>query len=188
MKTSQFDQPIRTEFVDANGLRFEVDKCGAGDKLAICLHGFPENSFSWRYQLPMLADAGYEAWAPNMRGYGGSSRPALVEDYHIDRLMDDVAALIDASGHENVVLIGHDWGAMYRTRDRHKEQCAVGSLSCVGPGTYYSSRFRGCRSFYWVSMMRRQLAMRCGTPALMNRCFRPRLERSTGRTLIYQAH
>ncbi|MEE4280844.1 MAG: alpha/beta fold hydrolase, partial [Pseudomonadales bacterium] len=69
------DPRIRTEFVDANGLRFEVDKCGSGDKLALCLHGFPEHSFSWRYQLPMLADLGYQAWAPNLRGYGNSSRP-----------------------------------------------------------------------------------------------------------------
>ena len=138
MKTSQFDQPIRTEFVDANGLKFEVDKCGAGDKLAICLHGFPENSFSWRYQLPMLADAGYEAWAPNMRGYGGSSRPALVEDYHIDRLMDDVAALIDASGHENVVLIGHDWGAIVAwqfaiERKRSLEKLIICNVPHPGP-------------------------------------------------------
>jgi len=106
------DQPIRTEFVEANGLRFEVDQCGDGDTLALCLHGFPELAFSWRYQLPMLADAGYTAWAPNLRGYGASSRPLGVENYHIDKLMDDVAALIDASGKTSVVLIAHDWGAI----------------------------------------------------------------------------
>jgi pimeloyl-ACP methyl ester carboxylesterase len=106
------DGQIRTEFVEANGLRFEVDKCGSGDTLALCLHGFPELNFSWRYQLPMLAEAGYEAWAPNLRGYGASSRPLGVANYHIDRLMEDVAALIDASGKESVVLIAHDWGAI----------------------------------------------------------------------------
>lgn len=111
----------------ANGLRFEVDKCGAGDRLALCLHGFPELSFSWRYQLPMLARAGFEAWAPNLRGYGGTSRPTRVEDYDLDRLMDDVAALIDAAGKSTVVLIAHDWGAiiawqfaMERRRALHK--------------------------------------------------------------------
>lgn len=96
----------------ANGLRFEVDKCGAGDKLALCLHGFPEHSYSWRYQLPMLARAGYEAWAPNLRGYGGTSRPTKVADYDMDSLMEDVAALIDAAGKSAVVLIAHDWGAI----------------------------------------------------------------------------
>jgi pimeloyl-ACP methyl ester carboxylesterase len=103
---------IRTEFVEANGLTFEVDKCGSGDKLAICLHGFPEHAFSWRYQLPMLAEMGYEAWAPNLRGYGKSSRPPLMEDYKLDSLMEDVGALIDAAGKQEVVLLAHDWGAV----------------------------------------------------------------------------
>jgi len=106
------DHRIRTEFVPANGLVFEVDKCGTGDKLALCLHGFPELAFSWRFQLPLLAAAGYEAWAPNLRGYGRSSRPARIEDYDIDELMGDVAALIDAAGKSSVVLIAHDWGAI----------------------------------------------------------------------------
>lgn len=104
--------PITTEFVAANGLTFEVDKCGSGDKLAICLHGFPEHSYSWRYQLPFLASLGYEAWAPNLRGYGKSSRPPRVEDYKLDHLMADVGALIDAAGKDEVVLIAHDWGAV----------------------------------------------------------------------------
>jgi pimeloyl-ACP methyl ester carboxylesterase len=106
------DARISTEFVDANGLRFEVDKCGNGDKLALCLHGFPEHSFSWRYQLPMLADLGYQAWAPNLRGYGNSSRPEGVSAYAIEYLLEDVAGLIDASGCSEVVLLAHDWGAV----------------------------------------------------------------------------
>lgn len=101
---------IRTEFVKANGLNFEVDMCGAGKKFAICLHGFPEHSFSWRYQLPLLAKLGYTVWAPNLRGYGNSSRPTKVKDYSIDHLIADVASLIDASGAKSTLLIGHDWG------------------------------------------------------------------------------
>ena len=106
------DPRVQTVFVEANGLTFEVDQCGSGDKLALCLHGFPENSFSWRYQLPMLADAGYEAWAPNLRGYGKSSRPGYVEDYAMPLLLADIAGLIDAAGKDEVVLIAHDWGAL----------------------------------------------------------------------------
>lgn len=105
------DDRIETIFVNANHLTFEVDQCGDGDRLAICLHGFPEHSFSWRHQLPLLADLGYKAWAPNMRGYGKSSRPPFVEDYSMDNLTADVGALIDASGCRDVVLLAHDWGA-----------------------------------------------------------------------------
>lgn len=110
--TSDIDDRIRTEFVEANHLRFEVDMCGDGEKLALCLHGFPEHSISWRYQLPMLAELGYKVWAPNLRGYGNTSVPMFMEDYAIENLMDDVAALIDAAGCEEVVLIAHDWGAV----------------------------------------------------------------------------
>jgi pimeloyl-ACP methyl ester carboxylesterase len=105
-------QEIRTEFVEANGLRFEVNMCGEGDKLALCLHGFPEHAYSWRYQLPLLAELGYTAWAPNLRGYGKSSRPPYMEDYSVENLMEDVGGLVDASGCKSVVLIAHDWGAV----------------------------------------------------------------------------
>ncbi len=101
-----------TQFVEANGLRFEVDTCGQGKKLALCLHGFPELAYSWRYQLPMLAEMGYLAWAPNLRGYGNTSRPQGVANYAMTHLLDDVAGLIDASGAEEVVLIAHDWGGV----------------------------------------------------------------------------
>lgn len=103
---------ISTQTVHANGYEFEVDVCGEGKRLALCLHGFPEHSFSWRHQLPMLADAGYQAWAPNLRGYGHSARPDSLGAYAIEDLMMDVAGLIDASGAEETVLIAHDWGAV----------------------------------------------------------------------------
>ena len=55
-----------------------------------------------------LADAGYEVWAPNLRGYGELSKPPKVSDYAMDHLLADIAALIDASGREDVTLVGHD--------------------------------------------------------------------------------
>jgi uncharacterized membrane protein YfcA len=90
------DPAIVTRLVEANGLNFEVDECGEGDRLALLLHGFPESKYSWRFQIPLLARLGYRVWAPNLRGYGKSSKPQAIADYHIDRLTDDVAGLIDA--------------------------------------------------------------------------------------------
>ena len=103
---------IRTEFVDTGAVRFEVDACGdpASDRLALLLHGFPESSYSWRHQLPLLARLGYLAWAPNQRGYGHTTRFAGIDNYRIELLVDDVGRLIDASGKKSVTLIGHDWG------------------------------------------------------------------------------
>jgi epoxide hydrolase 4 len=107
---------IATRFVKANGQRFELAECGAGEKLAILLHGFPELNFSWRHQMPVLAAQGYRVWAPNMRGYGASSKPRGIAAYRIDTLIEDVAALIDLAKAEHptkeVILVAHDWGAI----------------------------------------------------------------------------
>jgi pimeloyl-ACP methyl ester carboxylesterase len=107
---------IRTRFVETNGQRFELAECGEGDKLAILLHGFPELNFSWRHQMPVLADKGYRVWAPNMRGYGASSKPEGIAAYRIETLIQDVAALIDLAKAEHptteVILVAHDWGAI----------------------------------------------------------------------------
>ena len=89
-----------------------MNACGESDRLALCLHGFPELGLSWDAQLPVLAAADYRAWAPDLRGYGGTTRPRDLADYAIEHLMDDVAGLIDASGAKETVLLAHDWGAM----------------------------------------------------------------------------
>ncbi len=105
------DPPIVPIAVEANGLRFAVETCGSGDRLALCLHGFPEAAIAWRAQLPVLARLGYRAWAPDLRGYGATSRPRTIAAYRVERLVADVAALIDAADVRSVTLIGHDWGA-----------------------------------------------------------------------------
>jgi len=112
MDAAAVDASIEHEFVTAGGLRFHVATCGEGERLALCLHGFPECWYSWRHQMPLLAELGYRVWAPDLRGYGESERPAGPAEYAIERLIDDVAALIDASGARSTTLIAHDWGAI----------------------------------------------------------------------------
>ena len=96
--------------VRANGITFEVATAGSGDRLALCLHGFPEHFHSWRYQMGWLAELGYRVWAPNLRGYGKSDSPREVTAYRLETLVADVAGLITASGARETLLIGHDWG------------------------------------------------------------------------------
>lgn len=103
---------IRSERIHANGLDFNVNVCGEGDRLALCLHGFPELGFSWRHQLPFLASLGYRVWAPDLRGYGQTDRPQGLSEYSIEHLVEDVSALIDASGARETTLLAHDWGAL----------------------------------------------------------------------------
>lgn len=104
--------PFEHSFVEANGQRFHVAHCGQGERLALCLHGFPECWYSWRHQAPLLAELGYRVWAPDLRGYGLSSRPASREDYALEVLMDDVAALIEAAGAKQATILAHDWGGL----------------------------------------------------------------------------
>ncbi len=98
--------------VSANQLSFRVATAGSGDRLLLCLHGFPESAVSWRHQIVPLACAGYRVWAPDLRGYAGTSRPTGLDAYRIETLLEDVTGLIDASKAQRVVLVGHDWGGM----------------------------------------------------------------------------
>ncbi|MFA5121055.1 alpha/beta fold hydrolase [Zavarzinia sp.] len=105
---------METILVSANGLDFEVDQDGTGQKFALMLHGFPESKYSWRAQIPVFAARGYTVWAPNLRGYGNTTRPLGRAEYTLDKLCADVAGLIDAARARGisgpVTLVAHDWG------------------------------------------------------------------------------
>lgn len=99
--------------ISVNGIEFEVFECGqnnVGRPIVLC-HGWPEHAFSWRFQMPALAAAGYHVIVPNQRGYGNSSRPKDVTAYDIEQLTGDLVALLDHFAYETAVFVGHDWGA-----------------------------------------------------------------------------
>lgn len=96
----------------ANQLSFRVAMAGTGNQLVLCLHGFPESALSWRYQIQPLAQAGYRVWAPDLRGYGGTTRPVGSTAYRIECLLDDVTELLNIAGAQQAILIGHDWGGI----------------------------------------------------------------------------
>ncbi len=96
--------------VTAGNVRLHCVACGSGP-IVVLLHGFPESWYSWRYQLPALAEAGYRAVAIDVRGYGRSSKPTRIEDYRMTAMVGDVVALIGVLGGGPVTIIGHDWGA-----------------------------------------------------------------------------
>ncbi len=101
---------ISHRFVETNGIRMHVAEAGAGPLVVLC-HGFPESWYSWRHQLPALAEAGFHAVAPDMRGYGQTDRPEAIDQYTLLHLVGDMVGLLDALGAEEAVIAGHDWGA-----------------------------------------------------------------------------
>lgn len=104
------------EFVTTNGIRLAVRRAGptpgAGRATVVLLHGFPELAWSWRHQIPVLADAGFSVIAPDMRGYGDSDAPAGQDAYRMAELSADCAGLLDHYGFETAYFVGHDWGAL----------------------------------------------------------------------------
>ncbi|MEH6580545.1 MAG: alpha/beta hydrolase [Halioglobus sp.] len=83
---------------------------GQGPLIVMC-HGFPGLWYSWRHQLPVLAAAGFQAVAMDMRGYGRSSRPLDSDDYSLEKTSSDVIAVLDYFNAGTAVLVGHDFGA-----------------------------------------------------------------------------
>lgn len=102
---------IRHERIPCDGLSLVVARAGNGPPV-ILLHGFPENSQSWKHQIPALASAGFSVLAPDLRGYNKSDRPALQSAYHLKHLVADVAALVRATGRPRAHIVGHDWGGI----------------------------------------------------------------------------
>jgi|ERR1044071_6145597 pimeloyl-ACP methyl ester carboxylesterase len=104
------DPSIRHGYAQIGGVRLHYVERGGGERLVVLLHGFPEFWYSWRHQLMALGES-YTVVAPDMRGYNLSDKPARVEDYKINLLVDDVLGLIRHFGRKQAAIVGHDWGA-----------------------------------------------------------------------------
>jgi pimeloyl-ACP methyl ester carboxylesterase len=96
--------------VETNGVTMHIAEAGIGP-LVVLVHGWPELWYSWRHQLPVLAEAGFHAVAPDLRGYGDTDASGTDEGYALSNLAADIVGLIDALGAERAVLVGHNWGA-----------------------------------------------------------------------------
>jgi pimeloyl-ACP methyl ester carboxylesterase len=104
---------MRQQLIPVNGITLSVHIAGPEHGQPVwLLHGFPECWHSWRFQIPALVATGYRVFVPEMRGYGQSSAPAVVADYDLLTLCADIQQGMDYFGHTEVVMVGHDWGAV----------------------------------------------------------------------------
>jgi pimeloyl-ACP methyl ester carboxylesterase len=123
--------PWTHQQVAANGAQFHVAEMGTGP-LVICLHGFPEFWWTWRHQLPALAEAGYRVAAMDLRGYGGSDKtPRGYDPYTVSA---DVTGVVRALGRRSAVIVGHGWGGFFAwstavLRPGHVDAIAVLSMA-----------------------------------------------------------
>lgn len=95
-----------------NEVNYHVGEQGSGDKIVLLLHGMPDTSSTWDYQVPALVEAGYRVIVPDMLGYGETEKPAEAGRYALENILGDMLALLDTLGPKQVDLIGHDWGAV----------------------------------------------------------------------------
>ncbi len=103
--------PTSHRFVETNGIRMHIAEQGTGP-LVVLLHGFPELWYSWRHQLDALAEAGFHAVAPDLRGYGQTDVPDDSSTYTQFHLVGDIVGLLNALNEQQAVVVGHDWGAV----------------------------------------------------------------------------
>ncbi|MGH1493763.1 MAG: alpha/beta fold hydrolase [Acidimicrobiales bacterium] len=133
---------IETVELSIAGGRLRADVSGPPEgEPVLLLHGFPQTRYTWRHQLPSLAEAGYRAVAPDQRGYSPGLRPSPVEDYHVDRLVADVLEMADRLG-GSVHLVGHDWGGQvaWLTASRHPDRLrSLTVLSRPHPAAFAAS-------------------------------------------------
>jgi pimeloyl-ACP methyl ester carboxylesterase len=103
-------EKTKHRLVETNGIKMHIAEQGEGPLVVLC-HGFPECWYSWRHQLPALAQAGYHVVAPDQRGYGQTDHPEAIEAYHILELTADIVGLVHVLGEERAAVVGHDWGS-----------------------------------------------------------------------------
>ena len=101
---------ITFRYLNSNGIQMHVAEQGEGPLIILC-HGFPETWYSWRHQIPALAEAGFHVVAPDQRGYGKTDKPHEIEAYNIFKLTGDIIGLVNALDKKEAIIIGHDWGA-----------------------------------------------------------------------------
>jgi len=101
---------MQARHIQTDRLNQHVLEAGSGP-LVLLVHGFPELAISWRAQIEALAAAGFHAVAPDMRGYGGSEKPADKSSYGVLDLVGDLVDLVHALGETSCTVVGHDFGA-----------------------------------------------------------------------------
>jgi pimeloyl-ACP methyl ester carboxylesterase len=138
---------VRSERLAAAGVRLLLHRAGSGPPIVL-LHGFPEHARSWQLQIPALVAAGFEVFAPDQRGYGGSDRPHRRDAYRLELLVADVAAIVAATGAPRAHIVGHDWGGViaWTFAAVHPELTArLAILNAPHPAVYRRSLWRSAQ-------------------------------------------
>ncbi|KAJ5712622.1 hypothetical protein N7493_009090 [Penicillium malachiteum] len=116
----QGDARVKYESATVNGRKYgyllSQPESGIYRATIFLIHGFPDLSMGWRYQIPMLVNMGLRVVAPDCLGYGRTDAPDDHTEYRHKRCADDIKALANHLGESQIILGGHDWGAFLAYR------------------------------------------------------------------------
>jgi pimeloyl-ACP methyl ester carboxylesterase len=164
---------VTHRFVEARGLRFHVAEAGAGEPLLL-VHGWPQHWYCFHRVIPSLARR-FRVLAVDLRGFGRSDAPA--GGYDMPTLADDLAAILDALGHDRVAVMAHDWGgvAAFHLCLRHPHR--VSRYVALNTGHPWVTPSRRIARHLWRLYWYQWLMMAPG----LNRLAVPRLAAAIGR-------
>lgn len=103
---------MRSRTVSANGHELALLEAGEGGRPFLLVHGFTGAKEDFADHLDALAELGWWAVAPDLRGHGASAKPGEEADYSLQHYADDLAALVGELGWASFVLLGHSMGGM----------------------------------------------------------------------------
>ena len=101
---------MRVRRVDLGSVSLEVAEAGEGGRPVLLVHGFTANRGEVAGVMAPLAERGWHAVAPDLRGHGRSDHPTEAEAYSFEILAADVLALADVLGWDRFALVGHSMG------------------------------------------------------------------------------
>ena len=155
LPTTDIDQ--HTRLVQVGEQIYPVVDTGGEGPVVLLLHGFPDSRHLWRYQIPVLADAGFRVIAPDLKGYGDAPKPTEVKEYMIPSVIADLLALMDSLEVRRFHLVGHDWGAatawiMTALNPNRISKLVVLSVGC--PGTSGTRTFEQLERSWYALLFR----------------------------------
>ncbi|TRX96164.1 hypothetical protein FHL15_002888 [Xylaria flabelliformis] len=108
----------------------------------LLLHGYPASRYYWHHQIQPLTEAGFGIIAPDILGFGDSSKPTAIEEYNLRNIADHIAQILDAENLPNVIGVGHDWGAGVLSRcavfqAKRFSKLVFVSVGYVAPGIFF---------------------------------------------------
>ncbi|KAL4996754.1 Alpha/Beta hydrolase protein [Aspergillus recurvatus] len=137
------------------------------------LHGFPSSCYDWRHQINFFTQEGYGVLAPDLLGYGNTSKPTALEAYKTKRMAAEILELLDHEGINKVHAVGHDTGCNLLSRLANYSPSRLLTVTFLGvpyskPGEHFdlkavnaqTRQFLGCELFGYLEFFTRSDAGR----------------------------